>query len=105
MEFMFEWDADGDRSEDSDDDDSMCSAISEPENLWHNWGGWRKANCSAGGTASASTGSAQQTTTSAQACTNSRDNRSTVLQDYRIGTARKMLVDIDAIPDPLLVTV
>jgi len=88
MEFMFEWEADGDRFsfEDSDrfEDDSLCSWISEPESLCNNWRGWRKPNCSAGGTASAGTGSAQQTTPSTQASTSNRDNRSygTTLKIY-----------------------
>jgi len=79
MEFMFEWEADGDRFsfEDSDrfEDDSLCSWISEPESLCNNWRGWRKPNCSTGGAATGS-GCAQSTTPSTQACASSRDNRS-----------------------------
>jgi len=79
MEFMFEWEADGDRFsfEDSDrfEDDSLCSWISEPESLCNNWRGWRKPNSSTGG-AAAGTGSAQPTTPATQASANSRDNRS-----------------------------
>jgi len=79
MEFMFEWEADGDRFsfEDSDrfEDDSLCSWISEPESLCNNWRGWRKPNSSTGG-AAAGAGSAQPTTPATQASANSRDNRS-----------------------------
>ena len=79
MEFMFEWEADGDRFsfEDSDrfEDDSLCSWISEPESLCNNWRGWRKPNCSTGGT-TAGTGSAQSASQSTQTSSNSRDSRS-----------------------------
>jgi len=78
MEFMFEWEADGDRFsfEDSDrfEDDSLCSWISEPESLCNNWRGWRKPNCSSSGSAPG-TGSAHTTTPSTHQSTNSRDNR------------------------------
>lgn len=53
MEFMFEWEPDGDRFsfEDSDrfEEDSLCSWISEPESLCNNWRGWRKPNTAGGG--------------------------------------------------------
>ena len=79
MEFMFEWEADGDRFsfEDSDrfEDDSLCSWISEPESLCNNWRGWRKPNCNTGG-AAAGTGSAQSAALSTQASASSRDSRS-----------------------------
>ena len=79
MEFMFEWEADGDRFsfEDSDrfEDDSLCSWISEPESLCNNWRGWRKPNCSTSG-ATAGTGSTQSAATSTQASASNRDNRS-----------------------------
>jgi len=79
MEFMFEWEADGDRFsfEDSDrfEDDSLCSWISEPESLCNNWRGWRKPNCSTSGS-TAGTGSVQSTIPSTQASATSRDNRS-----------------------------
>jgi len=79
MEFMFEWEADGDRYsfEDSDrfEDDSLCSWISEPESLCNNWRGWRKPNCSTSG-ATGGLGSAQSATASTQASANSRDCRS-----------------------------
>ncbi|XP_064625296.1 zinc finger SWIM domain-containing protein 8-like isoform X2 [Lineus longissimus] len=46
MDFMFDWEAEGDRFsfEDSDrfEEDSLCSWISEPESLCNNWRGWRK---------------------------------------------------------------
>ena len=46
MEFMFDWEAEGDRFsfEDSDrfEEDSLCSWISEPESVCNNWRGWRK---------------------------------------------------------------
>ena len=48
MDFIFDWDAEGDRFsfEDSDrfEEDSLCSWISEPESLCNNWRGWRKPN-------------------------------------------------------------
>ncbi|CAH1795555.1 unnamed protein product [Owenia fusiformis] len=48
MDFMFDWEAEGDRFsfEDSDrfDEDSICSWISEPESLCNNWRGWKKQN-------------------------------------------------------------
>ncbi len=48
MDFMFDWEAEGDRFsfEDSDrfEEDSLCSWISEPESLCNNWRGWRKQN-------------------------------------------------------------
>lgn len=87
MEFMFEWEADGDRFsfEDSDrfEDDSLCSWISEPESLCNNWRGWRKPICGTGGGA-AGTGSAPPPpSSSAQAHTSSRDRASgTACSDY-----------------------
>ncbi|XP_064602732.1 zinc finger SWIM domain-containing protein 8-like isoform X2 [Liolophura sinensis] len=46
MDFMFDWDNEGDRFsfEDSDrfEEDSLCSWISEPESLCNNWRGWKK---------------------------------------------------------------
>ena len=48
MDFMFDWDGEGDRFsfEDSDrfEEDSLCSWISEPESLCNNWRGWRRQN-------------------------------------------------------------
>jgi hypothetical protein len=48
MDFIFDWEAEGDRFsfEDSDrfEEDSLCSWISEPESLCNNWRGWRKPN-------------------------------------------------------------
>ena len=48
MDFMFDWETEGDRFsfEDSDrfEEDSLCSWISEPESLCNNWRGWRKQN-------------------------------------------------------------
>ena len=48
MDFMFDWEAEGDRFsfEDSDrfEEDSLCSWISEPESLCNNWRGWRRQN-------------------------------------------------------------
>ena len=88
MEFMFEWEADGDRFsfEDSDrfEDDSLCSWISEPESLCNNWRGWRKPNCNtSGGAAGTGTGSAPSAISSSnQASTNSRDNRSNGTTQY-----------------------
>ena len=59
MEFMFDWDGEGDRFsfEDSDrfEDDSICSWISEPESLCNNWRGWRKQNSGGGGAGAAGT--------------------------------------------------
>jgi len=80
MEFMFEWEAEGDRFsfEDSDrfEDDSLCSWISEPESLCNNWRGWRKSNCSTGGGAAGSGVAQSSTTSSTQVSISSRDNRS-----------------------------
>ena len=46
MDFMFDWDGEGDRFsfEDSDrfEEDSLCSWMSEPESLCNNWRGWRR---------------------------------------------------------------
>jgi hypothetical protein len=48
MDFMFDWEGEGDRFsfEDSDrfEEDSLCSWISEPESLCNNWRGWRRQN-------------------------------------------------------------
>lgn len=48
MDFMFDWDNEGDRFsfEDSDrfEEDSLCSWISEPESLCNNWRGWKRQN-------------------------------------------------------------
>lgn len=53
MDYIFDWEADGDRFsfEDSDrfEEDSLCSWISEPESLCNNWRGWRKQNGGGGG--------------------------------------------------------
>jgi hypothetical protein len=50
MDFIIDWEADGDRFsfEDSDrfEDDSLCSWLSEPDSICNNWRGWRKANSS-----------------------------------------------------------
>ena len=80
MEFMFEWEAEGDRFsfEDSDrfEDDSLCSWISEPESLCNNWRGWRKPNSSTSGVTTGTASAQPSATTSIQASTSSRDNRS-----------------------------
>ena len=48
MDFMFDWENEGDRFsfEDSDrfEEDSLCSWISEPESLCNNWRGWKRQN-------------------------------------------------------------
>ena len=48
MDFVFDWDTEGDRFsfDDSDrfDEDSLCSWISEPESLCQNWRGWKRQN-------------------------------------------------------------
>ena len=48
MDFMIDWEAEGDQFsfDDSDrfEEDSMCSWISEPESLCNNWRGWRRQN-------------------------------------------------------------
>ncbi|VDI34720.1 Hypothetical predicted protein [Mytilus galloprovincialis] len=48
MDFVFDWDNEGDRFsfDDSDrfDEDSLCSWISEPESLCQNWRGWKRQN-------------------------------------------------------------
>ena len=50
MDFMFDWDAEGDRFsfDDSDrfEEDSLCSWMSEPESLCNNWRGWKRQNSS-----------------------------------------------------------
>ena len=48
MDFMFDWDNDGDRFsfDDSErfEEESMCSWLSEPESLNNNWRGWKRQN-------------------------------------------------------------
>ena len=48
MDFIFNWEEDGDRFsfEDSErfEDDSLCSFLSEPDSICNNWRGWRKPN-------------------------------------------------------------
>lgn len=48
MDFMFDWDNDGDRFsfDDSErfEEESMCSWLSETESLNNNWRGWKRQN-------------------------------------------------------------
>jgi len=52
MDFIFNWEDDGDRFsfEDSErfEEDSLCSFLSEPDSICNNWRGWRKPNGSGG---------------------------------------------------------
>ena len=62
MDFMFDWEGEGDRFsfEDSDrfEEDSLCSWLSEPESLCNNWRGWRKQNGAISASGSAGCGAA-----------------------------------------------
>ena len=48
MEFMYDWENEGDRFsfDDSErfEEESICSWLSEPESLNNNWRGWKRQN-------------------------------------------------------------
>merc|ERR1712142_342451 len=82
MDFMFDWETEGDRFsfEDSDrfEEDSLCSWNSEPESVCNNWRGWKRQN--GGQQAFPSAASAQQHHQQQQQSKNAGEKLSTLVE-------------------------